>query len=282
MFEPEYYRLDLVKSKRRRGVKTENSGDKSFLAVAEKLFTTLETFTGFPEGDLSLDQVTKLNGLPKSTTFRLLTSLEKAGFLAQNQGTGRYSLGERFFDLTNSALPYRRFISMARPYLNSLSLTFGESVNLGVLDDGMVAHIFTIESAKPYRVAATVGNRAHLHSTSMGKAIAAYLPRETLEGVFLRFGLPQRTRNTLTTMSQFQNELEQIRQTGVSHDNQEDVEGVECFGAAIFGSNGNLIGSMSISGPAVRMTPQRTAMESAVRDTARTVSFVIGYAPNHS
>jgi DNA-binding IclR family transcriptional regulator len=268
-----------VKAKQRRSARAENSGDKSFLAVAEKLFATLETFTGFPEEDLSLDEVTKLNGLPKSTTYRLLTSLEKAGFLAQSKNSGRYSLGDRFFDLTNSLLPHRRIISLARPYLNSLSLTFGESVNLGVFDDGMVAHIFTIESPKAYRVAATVGNRAYLHSTSMGKAIAAHLPRETMDTVFLRFGLPQRTRNTLTSMSQLLKELDRIRESGVSHDNQEDVEGVECFGAPIIGPKGALIGSMSISGPAVRMSTQGAAMEMAVRDTARTISFVLGCGP---
>jgi IclR family acetate operon transcriptional repressor len=80
-------------------------------------------------------------------------------------------------------------------------------------------------------------------------------------------------------MSQLLKELERIRESGVSHDNQEDVEGVECFGAAIIGPKGALIGSMSISGPAVRMSTQGTAMEMAVRDTARTISFVLGCGP---
>ena len=140
-----------MRSKRaaKKPLRIETARDKSFLAVAEKLFTTLETFTNFREGELSLDQITRLNGLPKSTSFRLLQSLEKCGFLAQNSETGRYSLGERFFALTNSGLPYQRLISIAKPFLHSLMLTFGESVNLGVYDEGMVAHIFAIDSPKP-------------------------------------------------------------------------------------------------------------------------------------
>lgn len=269
----------LQSNKRKQPTEAAGGRDKSFLAVAEKLFTTLETFTKFRDGTLSLDEITKRTALPKSTTFRLLNSLEKCGYLAQDKASGRYSLGERFFDLTNSTLPYQRLISIARPYLQSLMLTFAESVNLGVYDDGLVAHIFTIDSPKPYRVAATIGNRAHLHCTSMGKALAAYLPREVLDEIFLRHGLPQRTSKTLTSMDAVMADLKKIRKTGVSHDAQEDVEGVECFGSAIFDADGHPVAAISVSGPSVRMTPQAVSIQKAVRETARRISFALGWVP---
>lgn len=269
----------LKSAKRRQATEASGGRDKSFLAVAEKLFTTLETFTKYREGDLSLDEITKKTGLPKSTTFRLVNSLEKCGYLVQNESSGLYSLGERFFDLANSTLPYQRLISIARPYLQSLMLTFAESANLGVYDDGMVAHIFSIDSPKPYRVSATIGNRGHLHCTSMGKAIAAYLPKETLDEIFLRHGLPQRTSKTLTSIDAVMSDLRKVRRTGISHDNQEDVEGVECFGAAVFGADGQVLASISLSGPSVRMTPQAVPVQNAVRETARRISFALGWVP---
>ena len=259
--------------------RSETARNKSFLAVAERLFTTLETFTNFREGELSLDEITRLNGLPKSTSFRLLQSLEKCGFLTQNSETGRYSLGERFFALANSGLPYQRLISIAKPFLHSLMLTFGESVNLGVYEDGMVAHIFAIDSPKPYRVTATIGNRANLHCTGMGKSIAAYLPPETLEGALLNHGLPARTSRTLTSSESLMKDLATVRQTGVSHDNQEDVEGVECFAAPLFDKDGALVAAISISGPSVRMGPQAESMRVAVRETARRISRMLGWNP---
>lgn len=257
----------------------ETARNKSFLAVAERLFTTLETFTNFREGELSLDEITRLNGLPKSTSFRLLQSLEKCGFLTQNSETGRYSLGERFFALANSGLPYQRLISIAKPFLHSLMLTFGESVNLGVYEDGMVAHIFAIDSPKPYRVTATIGNRANLHCTGMGKSIAAFLPSETLERALLNHGLPARTNRTLTSSESLLKDLATVRQTGVSHDNQEDVEGVECFAAPLFDKDGALVAAISISGPSVRMGPQAESMRVAVRETARRISRMLGWNP---
>lgn len=259
-------------------------GDKSFLAVADKLFRTLETFTAYRAGNLTLDEITRRTGLPKSTSFRLVSSLEKCGYLTQDQLSGRYSLGDRFFDLANSSLPYQRIISIARPYLNSLMLTFMESVNLGVYDDGMVAHIFAIDSPKPYRVTATIGNRAYLHCTGMGKALAAYLSETELREVLVRFGLPRHTQYTLTTEASLLKELKKIRETGISHDNQEDVEGVECFASTIFGADGKPVASMSMSGPAIRMRPQADALSAAVRETARRISYALGWIqhPNGS
>jgi DNA-binding IclR family transcriptional regulator len=163
------------------------------------VFLTLEIFTVYREGELSLEDVTRLTGLPMSTAFRLLRSLERSGYLEQNKDSGLYSLWARFFDLAKSTLPYNRLISIVRPYLNSLMLSFAESVNSGVYEDGLVAHIFTVDSPQGHRVSATVGNRGNLHSTSMGKALAAYMDRDALQEVFLRYGLPPKTDNTLTS-----------------------------------------------------------------------------------
>jgi len=251
--------------------------DKSFLAVAERLFLTLETVVWFRDQEPTLDEVTRRTGLPKSTTFRLLNSLEKCGYLTQQKESGCYAPGARFFDLANGTLPYQRLIAVARPYLNSLMLTFAESVNLGVLDNGLVAHIFCIESPKPYRVSATIGNRAPLHCTSMGKALAAYLPPEALDKVVLQHGLPKHTSRTITNLKDLMKDLETVRKNGVSHDYQEDVEGVECFGAPVFGTSPLPIASMSISGPAIRIHPQAEPIQRAVRETARRISIALGW-----
>jgi DNA-binding IclR family transcriptional regulator len=269
-----------ISKKLSRTAGSDQRGDKSYLAVAEKMFLTLEIFAGYREGELTLDQVTRKTGLPKSTAFRLLSSLEKCGYLNQNKETGRYQLGERFFDLASSSLPYNRLISVVRSYLNSLVLTFGESVNLGVYDEGMIAIIFTIESPQPYRAAATVGTRSFLHCTSMGKALAAYMNPAELRAVFLKHGLPARTHHTLTTERAVFAELEKICKAGVAHDKQEDAEGVECYGAALLGADGRPVACMSISGPSVRMSPRAESIQAATRETARRISFALGWTPH--
>jgi IclR family KDG regulon transcriptional repressor len=263
--------------RRRRRVSLRKPRDKSFVAVTEKLFTILETLSKVGDGRLTLDEIARDTALPKSTAHRLLSSLAGVGYVQQAAESGRYMLGDRFFDLANSSLPDQRLIMIARPFMKSLLQTFDESVNLAVYDDGMVTHIFALESARPYRVAATVGNRAYLHCTSMGKALAAFLPPEEVQRAFLKWGLPRHTRNTLTNMADVLADLENVRATGVAHDNQEDAEGVECFGAPIFNAEGRAVASMSVSGPSVRITPQADAIRKAVLEFALRISRVLGY-----
>lgn len=257
--------------------------DKSFVAVTEKLLTILETLSRVGDGQLALDEIAKDTALPKSTAHRLLNSLAGVGYVRQTSENGRYMLADRFFELANSSLPNQRLISIARPFMNSLLQSFDESVNLGVYEEGMVTHIFAVESARPYRVAATVGNRGHLHCTSMGKALAAFQSPDELDRAFLKWGLPQRTRNTLTNMAEVLVDLQNVRATGVAHDSQEDVEGVECFGAPIFNGEGRVVASMSISGPSIRVTPQAEAIRNAVLEFALRISRVLGYVrPSNS
>jgi IclR family transcriptional regulator, KDG regulon repressor len=251
--------------------------DKSFVAVTEKLITILETLSRVGDGQLSLDDIAKDTALPKSTAHRLLNSLAGVGYVRQTSENGSYILADRFYELANSSLPNQRLISIARPLMNSLLQMFDESVNLGVYEEGMVTHIFALESARPYRVAATIGNRGYLHCTSMGKALGAFQSPEELERAFLKWGLPQHTRSTLTNIAEVLADFESIRATGVAHDNQEDVEGVECFGAPIFNAEGRVIASMSISGPSVRVTPQAEAIRNAVREFTLRISRVLGY-----
>ena len=264
-------------NRRRRRVYLRKPRDKSFVAVTEKLFTILETLSKVGDGRLALDEIAKDTALPKSTAHRLLNSLVGVGYVRQTAENGRYMLADRFFELANSSLPNQRLISIARPFMNSLLQSYDESVNLGVYDDGMVTHIFALESARAYRVAATVGNRGYLHCTSMGKALGAYQPPEELERAFLKWGLPRHTRNTLTSMAEVLADFENIRATGVAHDNQEDVEGVECFGSPIFSAEGRVVASMSISGPSVRVTPQADSIRKAVVEFALRISHVLGY-----
>lgn len=269
--------------RRRRRVYLRKPRDKSFVAVTEKLFTILETLSRVGDGRLALDEIAKDTALPKSTAHRLLNSLAGVGYVRQTSENGRYMLADRFFELANSSLPNQRLISIARPFMNSLLQSFDESVNLGVYDEGMVTHIFALESARPYRVAATVGNRGHLHCTSMGKALAAFQPPDELDRAFLKWGLPRRTRNTLTNTADVLADLQNVRATGVAHDNQEDVEGVECFGAPIFNAEGRVVASMSISGPSIRVTPQAEAIRNAVIEYTLRISRVLGYVrPSNS
>ncbi len=253
------------------------SRDKNFVAVTQKLFSILEALSQQPKSGVRLDEITRVTGMAKTTVFRLLYSMAKLGYVDQDTVTSLYSLSGRFFELGTNALPYQRLTMIAKPLMQTLLLTFGESVNLAVPLNGLAIYIMVLESPKAHRVAATVGECSYFHSTSVGKSIAAHLSAEEREEAILRHGMPPMTPNTITSGSAFEEELERVRRDGFAVDNEENALGIICVGAPIFASKGTPIAALSISGPNVRISENLPAIKKAVRETAQKISMFLGY-----
>ena len=255
--------------------------DKNFVGVTQKMFALLEALSQQPKAGVPLDELTELSGLPKTTVHRLLYSMNKLGYVEQDPVTNLYSLSGKFFELGTNALPYQRLTVVAKPLMQRLLLTFGESVNLAVPQSGTLIYILVLESPKAHRVAATVGSYSHLHCTSVGKSIAAYLPAEELRQHLTRHGMPPMTATTITTLEQYEQELTRVRAEGVAADNEENTHGIICCGGPIFSSAPRPIAALSVSGPTVRMSQNLPAIKEAVKEAVQTISTLLGSTGLH-
>jgi hypothetical protein len=126
--------------------------DKNFVASTEKIFAVLEAFSQHPHSAMSLEEITQSARLAKTTLHRLLYSMQKIGYVDQHVENGKYMLSQKFFELGRDALPYQRLTSLAKPFINALMLRFGESIHIGVLEDGLVTNIAVCESQHPYHL----------------------------------------------------------------------------------------------------------------------------------
>ncbi len=251
--------------------------DKSFVGVTQKLFAILEALSQQPKAGVPLDEITQITGMAKTTVHRLLYSMAKLGYVEQDPVTNLYALSGKFFELGTNALPYQRLTVLAKPPMQALLLTFGESVNLAVPHNGVAIYILVLESPKPHRVAAAVGEHSYFHCTSVGKSIAAYLSPEERDQFLTRYGMPPMTQATITTRSRLEGELEKVRAEGVAVDNEENAEGIICVGGPIFASGGRLIAALSISGPSVRISQNLGSVRTAVRETVQKISMLLGH-----
>jgi DNA-binding IclR family transcriptional regulator len=252
--------------------------DKNFVAVTQKLFAVLEAMSQQRKFGVPLEEITELSGIPKTTVHRLLYSMNKLGYVEQDPVTNLYSLAGKFFELGKNALPYQRLTVIAKPLMQRLLFTFGESVNLAVPQAGGVIYILVLESPKPHRLAASVGQFSFLHCTSVGKCIAAYLPREEKEQSLARYGMPAMTASTIASQEQLEEELSRVRSEGVALDNEENSIGAVCVGGPIFASDPHPIAALSVSGPSIRMSQSLAAIREAVREATQTISFLLGNA----
>ena len=172
----------------------------------------------------SLPQLVTATGLPKSSVHRYLEVLVQEGFLERDAQSGTYRLGARIVSLASNETPL--MVIRARPYLERLRDLFDETVNLGILSGDNIVYLDILESPRTVRLAARVGDTDMIHSTALGKAIAAQLPEEEVRSLLQRPGLPRRTANTITRAADFMKHLELVRRHGFAIDDQEnDVEG---------------------------------------------------------
>ena len=250
--------------------------DKNFIALTDKVFGVLESFSQNPKAPLTLEEITQSVGLAKTTVHRLLYSMKKIGYVEQNEQSGQYMLAAKFFDLGRAVLPYQRVAAMARPLLENLRIRCGESVHVGVLDKGLITYIAVLESQNPYRCAAVTGEVNYTHSTAIGKCLLADLTDEQVDEVIREHGLPKLARNTIANGTQLLDELRRVRAEGVSTNIEENIDGVICVAAPIRDQTGRTVAALSVSGPAIRMEVILDGVKQEVKRVGSRISSMLG------
>lgn len=230
------------------------------------------------QGAMSLTQLCQELGQPKSSVFRYLVTLEEHGYVQRSQNGDTYSLGLKLLELGNAVAGQSTVHEVALPFMRNLINEFGETVNLAILESGKVVYIEILEGTHSIRMAARPGQRDFAHSTAIGKAILAYAPPAEAENVVKRYGLPQRTPATVTTLEGLRAELAQVHERGYSIDNIENELGVRCVAVPILNHQSHPIAAISVSGPADRIHGAKVELiGEALLNAARAISQRLGY-----
>jgi DNA-binding IclR family transcriptional regulator len=224
--------------------------DKYFSKVVGKALAALDELRASPEA-LSLNELTQRIGLAKTSLFRILHTLEKAGYL-ERDAAGLYRAPESLRPMASGRLQ-QQFVNAAMPRLKALNREFRETVSLAMLFDNHIEVVATMESPHLIRMGNTVGRILPPHASSLGKAITAFQPEERRESLIHSYGLHRFTEHTITDELELKRELERIRQTGRSFDAEESTLEGSCFGAPIRGADHAVIGAISLSMPKMRL-----------------------------
>jgi len=231
------------------------------------------------EPRLSLAEISRRLGMPKSTAHNLVTTLLSAGYIEKVDGD-EYALGTAPLSLTQNIRVCVEVRDPAAPLLRNLADSTRESVYLTVREQDTALYIYAIESPRRLMARSAVGEYSPLHCTSVGKAILAFLPEEEVNDIISREGLPAFTANTITDPNSLKEELIETRMRGYSVDRAEHELNTYCIGAPIFSRNGEVIGSCSISGTDPEITKSKLdTLSREVRITAQEISRRMGYVP---
>lgn len=266
-----------ITEKRRRG------RPRAFNAPAEpnavqSLDRALRILAIVADGDgLSLSEVAERSELAASTAYRMLTTLQNHGMVEFAEQEQLWSIGVEAYRIGSAFLRSRRLVDRARSAMQVLMEKTGETANLGVAEDDCVVFVSQVETHQAIRAFFRPGTRSPFHASGIGKAILAYLSPERVEAIVDKTGLEPFTERTLADRDGLHIDLGEIRKRGWSVDDEERYPGMRCIAAPIFNEFGEPIGGVSISGPTVRVTPERlAAIGPEVREAAAAITAMIG------
>src|SRR5512144_113303 len=209
------------------------------------------------EGGLTLTDVAQRAALPPSTTHRLLSTLDRMGYVYQAGDLGRWYVGLQAFAVGSTFLANRDFVAQSLPHMRRLMEQSGETANLGILDGTEAVFIDQVQCREMMRTIVRLGSRVPLHASGVGKAIFASLPDEQIQAILKVKGLPRITDNTITSAETMWGSLRVIRQRGWSFDDEEHLIGTRCVASPIYDEHAETLGAISLAGPVSRLPDAR-------------------------
>lgn len=206
--------------------------------------------------DCSLGELAARAKLPPSTAHRLLTSLVQAGYAQHDPQTTRYSLGNTLIRLSHQAAHKHDLIQTARPFLETIAQKTGETANLTGRDSNYVIQLDHVDSPNILRVSYPTGERFPLHACASGKLFLTFMPAGERERI-LRSRRRAFTPGTLTEKADLIQEFSAIARRGYAIDDAEREIGVRCVAVPIYNRRLQVVAALSLTGPSVRLTPDR-------------------------
>lgn len=209
-------------------------------------------------------------GIPPSTVFNYLATLQEQEYVVKHGET--YALADRFIHLGDYAKNRHELVAVASREIEPLVEEVGETVNVMVEEYGLGIYAHSRTAATGLTNFAHTRKREHLHSTAAGKAILANLPPDRTDDILETRGLPRQTAATITDESTLRDQLDTIREAGVSYNDEENTPGIRAVGAPIRVGEAN-IAAVSVAGPINRFHDEvfRERLPELVSNTAKSI-----------
>jgi len=208
-------------------------------------------------GEAGVTEIAGELGVHKSTAFRLVTTLEAHRLVEQTTDRGRYRLGVGVLRLAGATTARLDLVQEARPVCRQLAADTGETVNIAVLSESSALYLDQVAGSSALQPHNWVGQHIPLHATSNGKVLLSGLDDarvKELLGTLSRY-----TSTTITKKGRLREELDLVREQGYAVAVDELEEGLTAVAAPIRNAHGDVIASMSVSGPTFRLSEQRVA-----------------------
>ncbi|MES2902381.1 MAG: IclR family transcriptional regulator [Pseudomonadota bacterium] len=223
-------------------------------------------------------ELAKRSGNTKARAYRLLTTLEESGLVQRQMPMATYSLGYRALILGTSAQGQLTLINVAGKLLDQVGRECNESVLVRIRDGFETVCVAWWDSPHAVRIHSQMGERRPLAVGASGKLLLAHAPAEVQVAV-LGAKRERFTPNTITSATELKKELKKILEEGISISISEKTADTVAVAAPIFDAGGNVVASLSMTAPSVRVPPDTVTRYGAILQAgAARFSQALGYA----
>ncbi len=232
---------------------SEGVRDGAVVQSVDRAITILEILAR--EGEAGVTEVAAELDVHKSTAFRLVATLESHRLVEQTEDRGKYRLGVGVLRLAGATTARLDLVQEARPVCRQLAADTGETVNIAVLSDKSALYLDQVAGSSALQPHNWVGQHIPLHATSNGKVLMAWLSDAEIGDLLGR--LPAYTGQTITSKATLRKQLAQVREDGYAVAADELEIGLTAIAAPVHNAHGDVVCSISVSGPTFRLTEER-------------------------
>lgn len=251
-----------------------SNGEGAGVQSVDRALTILERLAR--HGEAGVTEIAAELGVHKSTAFRLIATLEAHRLVEQTEDRGKYRLGVGLLRLAGATTARLDLVQEARPVCRQLASETGETVNIAVLSESSALYLDQVAGSSALQPHNWVGQHIPLHATSNGKVLLSGLSRQEFDAVLSK--MSAYTPTTITTKAKLRAELDQVRERGYALAVDELEVGLTAVAAPIRNVHGDVVASMSVSGPTFRIGPERIEeITKRVVEAAEEVSHRLGW-----
>lgn len=231
--------------------------------------------TGFSLADLS-----RQTGIPKSSLFRILLTLEKSSIVQLDRARNVFNLGMKLIDWGNRALDKIDLKTITHPHLVRMAHETRESYYVAVLDDYEVIIVDRADTPEIWRMVARLGQRSPVHATASGQILIAEAGDDVFATVVARTGLKKFTPRTITSATRLKQRLRDVRRQGFVVADAEYKPDLCVMAVPIRDHHGKVAAALMTALPSERLKRNRTLTDEMVeilKTEGSVISREIGY-----
>lgn len=237
-------------------IESEETGNRYNVPALERGLMLLSQFNRDTK-TLSAPALAKRLGIPKSTVFRLLATLERMGFVQRMEGGNHYQLDIGVLRLGFEYLASLELTELGKPVLENLSRKTGLASQLIVRDGQSAVFIAKVAPPTPYSSSVTIGTRLPAHATIIGQMLLAALSFEQLKNLYSEGNLKQYSPNTPSTVQELYKVSQTMFDKGYGISEGQFEQAISTIAAPVLGAEGKIVAAMSVTATSSNFDPSK-------------------------